>query len=95
MKKLEGASTKPVFADILIVVEPGLNSVIARELHERVRTFDCALTLTSARGVADVRQLFELLMIGAKTGDRLELRGVGPDAPAAVAAIKQLLERTP
>jgi phosphotransferase system HPr (HPr) family protein len=74
----------------------GLSTERARRIASHVRQFQCTATLANDRGeVADARNLFELLLLGAGPGSSVTVRCVGSDARAAYEAIAGILAGHP
>lgn len=87
--------TTPVEAtgDVVIRAPRGLSSLLARRLGEHAHGFRCTATLDNRRGAtADARDLYELLLLGLQSGDRVTVRCVGPDARTAFDTVADLLE---
>jgi len=79
--------------DVVVRVKPGLTTGVARDLNNRIREYDCELTIEGEGGmVADARSLFGLLILGIKEGDRVTVRSSGPDAGAAVDEVVLIFE---
>jgi phosphotransferase system HPr (HPr) family protein len=82
-----------VTADVTIKAERGLSPLLARQIRDAVHGFACTVTIHNARGMAaDARNLLQLLLLGAKAGERLTVRCVGPDAQGAHDALVGAVE---
>jgi phosphotransferase system HPr (HPr) family protein len=78
------AVSDEVIGDVKIGASSGLNALLARQVREVLQPFGSTATLRSADGLsADARNLLQILMLGARHGDRVTVRCVGPDAAAA------------
>lgn len=89
------SQTAPVeeTGDVIIRAPRGLSSLLARKLGEHAHRFRSTATLDNRRGgIADARDLYELLLLGLRSGDRVTVRCVGPDARAAFEQVADLLE---
>lgn len=85
--------TRELTRDVIVGVSPGISSGVARALNQRIRRYDCKLMIENERGLTvDSKNLFGLLMLGIKLGERVTLRSVGPDAGAAVDEVREVLE---
>jgi phosphotransferase system HPr-like phosphotransfer protein len=77
-----------VTGDVTIRSERGLNPLLARHVRDALQAYGCTATIHNGKGVAaDARNLLELLLLGARAGERLTVRCVGPDAHAAHEAL--------
>lgn len=93
MKTTKDASPDIVIGDATIGSEQGLTPLLGRKLRDALQAFTCSATIHNARGVsADARNLLELLLLGAGTGERLAVRCAGPDARAAYTTLVRVLE---
>lgn len=92
MNKLDRSDPGKAIGDVIVGVEAGLSSGPARQISGQARRFHCTATLANGRGkVADARSLFELLSLGAASGERVTIRCLGSDAHAAYEAIAEAL----
>lgn len=60
---------------------------------EEARKFASRITLRCNGIDADAKRLFDVLSLGADKGAEIEIEVSGPDAPKAMEAIKELLEK--
>jgi phosphotransferase system HPr (HPr) family protein len=90
MKKTNHSARGEAVGEVVVAV--GLSSWPARQITEQARRFQCTATLANQRGeVADTRNLFDLLCLGAGAGESVTLRCVGVDARVAYDAIAEIL----
>lgn len=71
----------------------GLHLRAASTLAETVKKFSSNVTLTSGQQVVNARSVTNLIMLGAGQGTKLKVKVEGPDAQAAMSAIKELFEQ--
>lgn len=69
----------------------GLHIKPAAAVAKLARSFEAEITICKDENRADVRSIFELLILGVMHGDPLEISAVGHDAEAAVDAISEFL----
>ena len=73
----------------------GLHARAAAAVAHEARAFEASVTLTNLdrapQHAASARSILALLGLAARPGDRIALRADGPDAAAAVAAIRRAL----
>lgn len=70
----------------------GLHLRAASTLADTVKRFDATVTLGSGKQAVNARSVTNLIMLGAGQGTRLKVRVEGPDAHAAMTAVKHLFE---
>lgn len=71
----------------------GLHARAAAKLVHAATGFASRLTLTRDGDEVDAKSILGLLLLAASKGTSLLLRADGPDEAAAVAAVKELVER--
>ena len=70
----------------------GLHLRAVSALVQTVQRFNSAVTLEYAKERVSARSIIAVSALGAAKGSRLRVRVQGPDADAALAAIKQLFD---
>ena len=70
----------------------GLHLRAASALAETVRRFKSVVKIAIGENEVDARSVINLMMLGASMGTRLKLRIEGPDAQAALDAVRKLFE---
>ncbi|HVA69479.1 MAG TPA: HPr family phosphocarrier protein [Candidatus Binataceae bacterium] len=70
----------------------GLHLRAASALAETVRRFKSVVKIAIGENEVDARSVINLMMLGASMGTRLKLRIEGPDAQAALEAVRKLFE---
>lgn len=70
----------------------GLHLRAASALAETVRSFKSVVKIAIGENEVDARSVINLMMLGASMGTRLKLRIEGPDAQAALEAVRKLFE---
>lgn len=70
----------------------GLHARAARLLVEVVRGLDADVTLRREDQAVNARSILEILMLAAGPGTVLEVVAEGPDADAAIAAVRALAD---
>ena len=70
----------------------GLHLRAASTLAETVGKFDAAVTIVHGKDQINARSVTGLIMLGAAKGKKLKIRAEGPDARAAVAAVRALFD---
>lgn len=82
-----------VSAEVTIVNRRGLHARAAAKFVKAAATFDAEVTVTkddmSVAGVS----ILGLMMLAAGTGSVLRLEAAGPEAEAAVASLRDLVQR--
>ena len=71
----------------------GLHLRAASTLADTVKKFNATVTLGSGKQAVNARSVTNLIMLGAGQGTKLKVKVEGPDAHAAMSAIKELFEQ--
>ncbi|WP_415205634.1 phosphoenolpyruvate--protein phosphotransferase [Pseudorhodoferax sp.] len=83
----------PLGVDLTLNYPNGLHARPAGQWAQLAARFQSALRVRHADAVADARNMAALLSLGAGRGAALRLSAQGPDAEAAVAALRDLVVR--
>src|SRR4051794_8728174 len=86
-----GAGAQELRLDVAIAL--GIHARPAARIVEAASPFDAQISVedvTTGRGPADARSLSGLVMLGARQGHELLVRAEGPQADAALAALREL-----
>jgi len=67
----------------------------AGQVVQTVARFDASVTVEFGEREADARGVLDVMCLGATAGHEVTLRGVGPQAEQAVAALALLLGEVP
>ncbi|HJU28989.1 MAG TPA: HPr family phosphocarrier protein [Candidatus Binataceae bacterium] len=70
----------------------GLHLRAASTVAQSLKQFKSSVTLSNGDHEANAKSVTSLMMLGASQGTRLKVRAEGPDAPAALAAVRSLFE---
>lgn len=70
----------------------GLHLRAASTLFQAVKDFKSSVTISNGEQEANARSVTSLITLGAGQGTKLHVKVVGPDAAAAMAALKALFE---
>ncbi|MCR5879378.1 phosphoenolpyruvate--protein phosphotransferase [Phenylobacterium sp. J367] len=81
-----------IAVDVVIPLPHGLHARPAARLAARAQGFRSELAFVHGARRADVRSAVAVMTLGAGHGQALSLAARGPDAEAAIAAIRELLE---
>jgi phosphotransferase system HPr (HPr) family protein len=84
---------KPLEATLEIKNRLGLHLRAASTLAETIKKFNATVTLGSGAQAVNARSVINLMMLGAGQGTRLKIKVEGPEASAAMSAIKELFEQ--
>jgi phosphocarrier protein len=71
----------------------GLHARASAKFVKLASTFDSDIRVTRDGVTVNALSIMGLLMLGAGNGCDVHIDAVGPDAPAAVAALAELVER--
>lgn len=71
----------------------GLHLRAASTLAQSLKPFDSSVTLSYGLHHANARSVTSLIMLGAATGSKLQVKAEGPDADAALAAVRSIFEQ--
>ena len=71
----------------------GLHLRAASTLAETIKKFNATVTLGNGGQAVNARSVTNLIMLGAGQGTKLKVKAEGPDAQAAMNAIKELFEQ--
>jgi phosphotransferase system HPr (HPr) family protein len=92
MSKTPRNSGSRVEGEVVIGVTEGLSTKPVRAVHALTSRFEAQIEIeTRAGAVAGARDVFNLLLLGAATGELVIVRCVGPDARAAFDAVVAIL----
>lgn len=80
-------------AELQISNRLGLHARAARLLVEAVRGFDADVSLRREGQAVNAKSILEILMLAAGPGTVLEVVAEGPDAEAAVGAVRALVDQ--
>ncbi|MEM7695801.1 MAG: HPr family phosphocarrier protein [Pseudomonadota bacterium] len=78
-------------ARLTLVNSKGLHARAAARFVRTADTFNAELTVEKDGQAVNGRSIMGLLMLGAPVGSEILVRGDGPDAAAAVAAVTALV----
>jgi phosphocarrier protein HPr len=78
--------------DVTIVNRRGLHARAAAQLAKIAGKYEAHLILSTEFHEVSALSIMGMLMLAATTGTRLGVRGSGPDAKPAVAAIVRMIE---
>jgi phosphotransferase system HPr (HPr) family protein len=70
----------------------GLHLRAASALAQLLKQFKSSVTLSNGNHEANAKSVTSLIMLGAAQGTKLKVRAEGPDAQAALSAVKSLFE---
>ncbi|HEY1849394.1 MAG TPA: HPr family phosphocarrier protein [Candidatus Binataceae bacterium] len=71
----------------------GLHLRAASTLAETIKKFNATVTIGNGGQAINARSVTNLIMLGAGQGTKLKVKAEGPDAQAAMNAIKELFEQ--
>ena len=91
-QRIEDCRAKAAELTVLDEVRGGLVH-FASTLADTVKKFNATVTLGSGKQAVNARSVTNLIMLGAGQGTKLKVKVEGPDAHAAMSAIKQLFEQ--
>jgi phosphotransferase system HPr (HPr) family protein len=86
-------AVNPLEATLEIKNRLGLHLRAASTLAETVKRFDATVTIGNGGHAANARSVTNLIMLGAGQGTKLKVKVEGPEAHAAMSAIKDLFEQ--
>lgn len=75
----------------VISTNHGLHAANAMSLSRAASDYQCKITLESAKGVADCKNVLSLMSLGAKQGESLILTADGPDEKLAMGYLSGIL----
>ena len=82
----------PVEATVVLPNKAGLHARSGASVVKATARFESRVTLYLKGHTASARSLVELLRLGARQGDAIQIRATGRDAAAALSALKTLME---
>jgi phosphotransferase system HPr (HPr) family protein len=83
----------PLAATLEIKNKLGLHLRAASTLAQIAKEFQSAITIGHGDQEVNARSVIQLMMLGAPHGTKLKIKIQGPDAVAAMAAIKSIFEQ--
>jgi phosphocarrier protein FPr/phosphocarrier protein len=82
-----GLSDAAVTRTIAVSLRQGLHARPAALLAHRAKAFNAQVSLAAHGRSANARSVVAIMALGVRHGDELTIRGIGPDAPQAVAGL--------
>jgi phosphocarrier protein len=79
-------------ATVQIVNERGLHARASAKFVKLAAAYESAVQVSRDDQTVDALSIMGLMMLAAGLGSSIEITGDGPDAEAAVAALKRLVE---
>lgn len=79
--------------ELKLINKKGLHARAAAKLVQTSQPFSANLTLSFAGKVANCKNIMQLLMLAAPCGSPVTLTAEGKDAPAALAALVELINK--
>ena len=70
----------------------GLHMRPAMQFVDLASQFDCEITVSNGTTDADGKSIMAMSMLAATCGTRLKITAVGPQAEAAIAALREMVE---
>ena len=70
----------------------GLHLRAASTLFQTIKDFKSSVTVSNGEQEANARSVTSLITLGAGQGTKLQVKVVGPDATATMAAVKAVFE---
>jgi phosphocarrier protein len=80
-------------ADVTITNRLGLHARPAMSVVDVAAGFDSDVTLSNGQQTVDAKSIMQIMMLAAVQGTDLKITAEGPDAEAAVDAVRDLVER--
>jgi len=80
-------------ADLEIRNTDGLHMRPAMQFVDIANRFDCEITVSSGQTSVDAKSIMQVSMLAATCGTKLTVRAEGPDAPEAIEALRELVEK--
>ena len=71
----------------------GLHLRAASTLAQVAKDFESSITLSNGAQEVSARSVIQIMMLGAAQGAKLKVKVQGPDAQAALAAIKAIFDQ--
>ena len=71
----------------------GLHARPAMTFVDTANTFDCDIRVSKGDQVVDGKSIMQIMMLAATQDTDLQLRAEGPDAQAAITALRDLVDR--
>ncbi|MFO1069306.1 MAG: HPr family phosphocarrier protein [Geminicoccaceae bacterium] len=90
---MDGSAGGPAQARVRIVNQRGLHARAAAKFVKTAETFDARIEVTRDDLTVSGTSILGLMMLAASIGSTLDIRAVGAEAGAAVAAIVDLVGR--
>ncbi len=84
--------TNPQTTELLVSNRCGVHLRVAGMLAQKSKEFAADVRIRKGSYAADCRSVLDLLSLGAFQGDALVIEAAGPDAAAALDAIKGLFQ---
>ncbi len=75
-------------ADVVVPLEHGIHARPAAMLAHRIKTLAATVTLGAHGKTANARSAIALMSLGVRKGETVTIRAAGPDAAAAIEALK-------
>ena len=82
-----------VQAQVTIQNRLGLHARPAMSFVDIANSFNSQVTVRKGEQAVDGKSIMQMMMLAASQGTQLQLEANGPDATAAIAALKALIDR--
>ena len=79
--------------EVIVRCESGLHNKQATYFVQKANEFESSIWLESGSRKMNAKSLLGIMSLGVVTGSKVNLIAAGPDAEAAVNALKALLQR--
>ena len=86
-------NVRSVQARVVIKNKLGLHARPAMSFVDTANTFVSDIRVKKGEHVVDGKSIMQMMMLAATQGTELQVQAVGPDADAAVTAIRELVAR--
>lgn len=85
-------SDQPIQTTVRICNQRGLHARASAKFVKLASSFESEIYVTREGVRVDARSIMGLLMLGAGIGSDVEIEAEGPDAPAAIKALTELVD---
>jgi phosphocarrier protein len=93
MRRVMGNTNQSAQARVTIRNRLGLHARPAMSFVDTANSFSSDIKVQKGAQIVDGKSIMQMMMLAATQGTELVLEAQGTDAPAAIAALRDLIER--
>ncbi len=89
---MSSTQTPHAAADVIIANKLGMHARPAMAFVDTANSYQSVIKIANGSQTADGKSIFQVMMLGATKGTKLQITAEGPDATEAITALTQLVD---